>query len=176
MGMTKTVLWVMYKKKWILSVQSSWQWMLWALWCYSCWCHCGPKQQASWAESVFLSGIKQNTALIPMMLRAWCVPLCLFQSWYCRLSRSFVKLTDQETHQNNAEQIKREVKCSAHRQLHTNNKIQQKPSGKRLPKYDPQSETAIDSYHWLGTIPGQHRNRKTRVPTLVTPRPNQIRE
>jgi hypothetical protein len=49
-----------------------------------------------------------------------------------------------ETHHNNAEQIKREVKCSAHRQLHTNNKIPQKPSEKRLPKYDPQSDRAID--------------------------------
>lgn len=43
----------MYKKRWILSVQSSWQWMLWGLWCYSCWCHCGPKQQASWADQYF---------------------------------------------------------------------------------------------------------------------------
>ena len=33
-----------------------------------------------------------------------------------------------------------------------------------------------DSCLWLGTIPGQQRNRKTRMPTQITPRPNQIRE
>ena len=41
---------------------------------------------------------------------------------------------------------------------HQSCKIPSKTGGKRLPKYDPQSETTIDSCLWLGTIPGQRRH------------------
>ena len=67
---------------------------------------------------------------------------------------------------------------SADRQPHMV-KIPQHKWGKLLPKYDPQSETTINSCLWLGTISGQHRHTKpprhtkTRVPTLVAPWPNQ---
>jgi hypothetical protein len=38
-----------------------------------------------------------------------------------------------------------------------------KNSGEKwLPKYDPQSETTINSCLWLGTILGQHRNKTPR--------------
>ena len=49
--------------------------------------------------------------------------------------------------------------------------------GKRLPKYDFQSETMIDSCPLIEnhTRP-KHRNKETRMPTLVTPWPNQNRE
>jgi hypothetical protein len=45
---------------------------------------------------------------------------------------------------------------------------------KGLPKYDPQSETMINSCLWLGTILGQQGNRNIHLPTQVTLRPNQI--
>jgi hypothetical protein len=54
--------------------------------------------------------------------------------------------------------------------LHTNK--EQDPTqreGKGLPKYDPQSETTIDSYLWLGTTLGQkQRNKEHRMPTQIT--------
>ena len=49
---------------------------------------------------------------------------------------------------------------SAPRQLHIN-KIPQNTVGKWLPTFDPQSETTINSCLWLGTIPGQHRNKSS---------------
>jgi hypothetical protein len=63
---------------------------------------------------------------------------------------------------NNNEQNEREAtQCS--RQLYTN-KMPQPIGGKRLPKYDPQTETTIDSCLWLGTIPGQPHTPTYPIP------------
>ena len=57
--------------------------------------------------------------------------------------------------QNNKVNVRNENRNSPERWKHkTGNNYPQTPGGKRLPKYGSQSETTIDNWDWLGTIPG----------------------
>ena len=79
----------------------------------------------------------------------------------CDLGSLYIYLNVNQQ-QNNKEKQMNVQPCRAQKQQY-NNKIPQTTSGKRLTKYDHQSETTIDSCLWLGTIPGQHRYTKTRL-------------
>jgi hypothetical protein len=90
-----------------------------------------------------------------------------------RGERTFSFICKCRQQNNNTTKTNVKLRKATHAQTKTMTHNYQK--GKRLPKYDSQSETTIDSCPWLRAIPGQNiETNNIECPPQITPWPNQI--